>query len=128
MRPIKTYLISFAFAFLLVTVGARADVVETKNGARLVGTVVSIDGTSLLLDTEYAGQLTIKQKEVVSVTTEKSLNVRLSSGTVLQGTLSGIGNGAILLSGPDGTLQTSVEKLSATWAPGGVDPAVSTLR
>src|SRR5947209_20621388 len=104
-----------------------ADVVETKSGARLVGKVVSIDGSVVTLSTDYAGGIKVKQSEVSNVTTEAPLNVRLASGTVLQGTLSGTGSGAVVIAGSDGTLNTTVEKVAATWAPGSSDPAIVAL-
>ncbi len=86
-----------------------ADVVETKNGSRLVGKVLQIDESIVLLKTEYAGEIKVKQADVSSVTTDEPLVVRLASGTVLQGTLSGTGEGAMVINGPDGTLTTQVE-------------------
>ncbi len=102
-----------------------ADVVETKNGARLVGTVTKIDGANVTLATDYAGTLTIKQSEVVSLSTEKPLNVRLAGGTVMQGTLASTGGGQVQLSGGDGTISTTVDKLAMTWSPGAEDPAIT---
>jgi len=111
----------------LITSAAFADTIETKNGAKLIGKVVSVDGTVVALDTDYAGNLKIKQSEVVSITTDSPLNVRLSSGTVLQGTISSTGGGAIAIAGPDGSLSTNVGKVAATWAPGAQDPAIAAL-
>ncbi len=105
-----------------------ADVVETKNGAHLVGKVTQIDGSTVYLSTDYAGDLKIKQADVVSVTTEAPLNVRLASGTVLKGNLSTGTDGSLVIAGPDGNLSTKVEKVAATWAPGGTDPAVAALQ
>lgn len=105
-----------------------ADVVETKNGSRLVGKVQKIDGSVVVLTTEYAGEIKVKQSDVTSVTTDSPLNVRLQSGTVLQGTLSSTGAGAVVISGSDGTLNTTVQKVSATWAPGATDPAIVALQ
>lgn len=105
-----------------------ADVVETRNGARLVGTVTKIDGTTVTLETEYAGTLSIKQDEVTSVTTEEPLFYRLSGGTVMQGTLRTDAAGQLQIVGGDGTITTQVANVAATWAPGGEDPAVASLR
>ncbi len=114
-------LLSFSTATLL------GDVVETKNGARLVGKVSKIDGTLVWLDTDYAGELKIKQSEVATITTEAPLNVRLKTGTVIQGTIAGSGSGNALITGADGTIPTPVEKIAATWAPGGMDPDMQAL-
>lgn len=105
-----------------------ADVVETKNGSHLVGKVVKIDESVVLLKTDYAGDIKVKQSDVTSVTTDAPLVVRLSSGTVLQGTLSSTGEGALVINGPDGTLTTRVEKVATTWNPGGTDPAIVALQ
>ncbi|HEY0965925.1 MAG TPA: DUF481 domain-containing protein [Opitutaceae bacterium] len=114
-----------ASAMLAAASALLADVVETKNGARLVGTVTKIDGANVTLATDYAGTLTIKQSEVVSLSTEKPLNVRLAGGTVMQGTLASTGGGQVQLSGGDGTISTTVDKLAMTWSPGAEDPAIT---
>ena len=106
-----------------------ADVVETKNGARLVGTVTKIEAGAVTLKTDYAGELTIKQSEVTGITTDAPLTVRLASGTVLKGKIStDAGSGAMQISGDDGQLTTKVEKVAATWAVGAEDPEVQALR
>lgn len=113
---------------LLASAKVHADVVETKNGARLVGKVQKIDGTAVVIETEYAGTLTVKQKDVTSVQTDEPLNVRLASGTVVQGKLAPAAGGQIQISGGDAAVSTTVEKVAATWAPGGTDPAIVALQ
>ncbi|GAB1489774.1 hypothetical protein MASR2M8_22280 [Opitutaceae bacterium] len=117
-----------AVSAMLAASALFADVVETKNGARLVGTVTKIDGDKVTLSTDYAGTVTIKQSEVVSLSTEKPLNVRLAGGTVLQGTLSSTASGQLQVSGGDGTINTTVDKVAMTWSPGAEDPAVAAHR
>src|SRR5690606_23308625 len=81
-----------ASALLIATaicaVSAIADTVETKNGSRLVGSVKKIESGNVYLKTEYAGDLVIKQTDVVSIATDGEISVRLQSGTVLQGAVS----------------------------------------
>ncbi len=112
---------------LAAAVALHADVVETKNGARIVGKVVKVSDGTITMKTDYAGELAIKQGEVASIATDEPITVRLESGTVLQGTLSSA-NGALQISGPDGQLTTTVQKVAATWAAGGEDPRVTVLR
>jgi small nuclear ribonucleoprotein (snRNP)-like protein len=121
----KSLVIAAAAGIFVASV--RADVVETKSGARLVGKVQQIDGTVVVISTDYAGDIKVKQSEVVNVSTDAPLNVRLSSGTVLQGTLTGSGNGAVVIAGQDGTLNTTVSKVASTWAPGATDPQIAAL-
>jgi hypothetical protein len=104
-----------------------ADVVETKSGARLTGKVVKIDGTAITLSTDYAGDIAIKQDEVVSLTTEEARFVRLSGGTVMAGTIAPTEGGKIQITGDDGVIITSIDKVAATWAPGSNDPAMAAL-
>lgn len=125
---IKTLLRSASAAVLFALCGAQlpADVVETKNGARLVGTVMAIGDGSVTLSTDYAGVLTIKQNDVVSITTDAPVAVRLASGTRIEGKVSGAA-GALTITGADGSISTSVDKVAASWAAGGEDPAIAAL-
>jgi putative salt-induced outer membrane protein YdiY len=117
--------------FIFAAVSAAtlsADVVETRNGARLVGTVTSIDGTTVKLETDYAGTLSIKQEEVVSIATDNPQFYRLSGGTVLQGRLATTPAGELQIVGSEGTMTTRVGNVAASWSPGDEDPAVASLR
>ena len=121
-------IIASLLLLILAVINVSADVVETKNGARIVGKVTLIDGTTVVIDTGFAGIVKIKQSQVVSITTENAANIRLDSGTVLQGTLAGTGAGAIVITGPDGTINSTVDKLAATWAVGEKDPEIVALK
>ena len=84
----KTQLLRASVALLAAAFsGANlsADVVETKSGARIVGKVSKIDGGSVVVSTDYAGAITIKQSEVTSITTDAPVAVRLASGTRIDG-------------------------------------------
>ena len=124
----KTYLIVSTLLFALAIRTVSADVVETKTGAKIVGKVTLIDGTSVVVDTDYAGTVKIKQSEVTSVITDSPSNIRLSSGTVLQGTVSSEGPGVLTIVGPDGSIHTTVDKIVTTWTVGAKDPEVVALQ
>lgn len=113
-----------AFALVAQT---RADVVETKNGARIVGKIVAISAGAIAVDTDYAGALTIKQSEVVSFSTDQAIAVRLASGTRIDGKVAGAPDGTLQVVGADGTISTSVGKVAATWTAGGKDPDLAAL-
>lgn len=108
-------------------IALRADVVETKNGARLVGKVTKISDGIVAMKTDFAGDLVVKQSEVTHITTDEPVTVRLASGTVLQGRIGGEA-GAVTITGPDGQLTTKVEKVAATWPAGAEDPEIAALR
>lgn len=105
----------------------QADIVETKNGARLTGTVTKVDAGTITLVTDYAGTLSIKQSEVVKFETEKPLFIRLAGGTTMEGTVTATPDGKIQVNGKDGTITTTTDKVATTWAQGETDPAVAQL-
>jgi len=123
---------SLRAAALFVAIGfavasSRADTVETKNGSRLVGSVTEIENGNVHLKTDYAGDVVIKQSDVASITTDAPVSVRLTSGNVMKGTVTSEG-GALKIAGADGQLNTTVDKVAATWPAGSEDPAVAALR
>ncbi len=120
-RTLSTLAVTLLAAF--AASWTSADVVETRNGARLVGTVTKIDGSSVVLDTDYAGEIKIKQSEVVNLTTDNPLFVRLAAGTVIEGRVAPAGPGQITVSGNAGSITTSVDQVAMTWGPGERDPA-----
>ena len=120
-----TSLALFALA-VFGAVNVSADVVETKSGARIVGKLSKIEGGSVVVSTDYAGTITIKQSEVTAITTDAPVAVRLASGTRIDGKISGDA-GTVQIAGADGVIATPVVKVAASWAAGGKDPAVTAL-
>ena len=123
-------LIKRALAFVAVILGTSvsllADVVETKSGARIVGKIVKIDDGSVIIATDFAGDIKIKQGEVVGITTDAPVAVRLANGTRIDGKVSG-GSGNLQVVSSDGTVSTTVDKVAASWAAGGKDPQLIAL-
>ena len=115
------------FVAAAAAVSASADVVETKNGAKIVGKIVKIADGAVSVDTGFAGTIAIKQSEITSMSTDAAVAVRLDSGTRIDGKISSGANGALQISGGDGTISTQVDKVAASWAAGGKDPAVAAL-
>ena len=115
------------FVAAAAAVSASADVVETKNGAKIVGKIVKIADGAVSVDTGFAGTIAIKQSEITSMSTDAAVAVRLDTGTRIDGKISGGANGALQIAGGDGTISTQVGKVAASWAAGGKDPAVAAL-
>ncbi|MCF3651548.1 DUF481 domain-containing protein [Synoicihabitans lomoniglobus] len=126
----QTVIKSLLGALIAATAAAflQADVVETKDGARLVGTVKKIAGGKITLGTSYAGDVSIAQSEVASLTMDDPLVIRLAGGTTMEGKITTSSTGQVAIAGGDGTINTSVDKIATTWAPGGTDPAVAALQ
>ncbi len=110
--------------------GARlaADRFEKKIGAHLVGKITRIDCSIVYLHTDFAGDLAIKQSEVVSFATDEPIAVRFDNGTRLDGKVTPV-NGRIQIVGwHEAPLVTDVRHVAATWAAGGEDPIVIARR
>ena len=101
-----------------------ADVVDIKNGSRIVGKITKIDAGTIEVSTDYAGTLKIKQSEVAALSTDAPVAIRLESGTRVDGRLATGPGGGIQIAGSDGTISTTVDKVAASWAAGAVDPLV----
>jgi Protein of unknown function, DUF481 len=126
-----TNLSKATLALVLVAASAAqlaADVVEIKGGARIVGKISTIDSGSVVVSTDYAGTITIKQSEVLSIATDAPVAVRLASGTRIEGKVSAAPDGSLQIAGADGTITTTVSKVAASWKSGGEDPAVVALQ
>jgi len=66
---------------------ARGDVVELKDGSRLVGHVEKMVAGKLHLTTEFAGALEIDYEKVAGISTPQPLNVEFDSGERAVGSL-----------------------------------------
>ena len=72
-------------AFLGLASASFADQITLKNGDRLSGTIVKSDGKTLVLHTEFAGDVTIDFKAVTQITSEKEMRVGTSDKKTLVG-------------------------------------------
>jgi putative salt-induced outer membrane protein len=62
-----------------------ADQITLKNGDRLSGTIVKSDGKTLVLHTEFAGDVTLDFKAITQITSEKEMRVSTSDKKTLVG-------------------------------------------
>ncbi len=78
------YLLLFFCVTLLWSV-ASADQVELHNGDRLTGTIVKSDGKGLVINTDYAGQITVEWVAVQSISAPGPLHLQMKDGRTLVG-------------------------------------------
>ena len=64
---------------------ARADQVTLRNGDRLTGTIVKSDANTLLLKTEYAGDVSLQWDSVAAITSTQPLHLALRDGRTVVG-------------------------------------------
>ncbi len=123
------FFIPSALAAITLAVVARADVVETKDGARLTGKITKIDGTTVTLVTEYAGSLAIKQSQVTGLQTDHPVFLRLKDGTILSGVLAPAEAGGVRVKNMDGTVASpAAARITGIWAADETDPAIVALQ
>jgi putative salt-induced outer membrane protein YdiY len=72
-------------AFLGLTAAACADQITLKNGDRFSGTIVKSDGKTLVLHTEFAGDITVQFAAITQITTDKELHVSTSDKKTVVG-------------------------------------------
>jgi putative salt-induced outer membrane protein YdiY len=73
------------FTSSLLVCRALADQVTLKNGDRMSGTIVKSDGKTVILHTDYAGDVTLKWDAVQSIQTNEPVHVELQSGKTAVG-------------------------------------------
>jgi putative salt-induced outer membrane protein YdiY len=101
---------------------SAADVIKTKDGTVLIGKVAKINAGTITFETSFAGELSIKQSEVVSLATSDPKAVRLVSGTRIDGTVATDDKGTVSVTGNDGKVVTEVSKINQAWPINARDP------
>jgi hypothetical protein len=115
---------------LLAICGAArlaADSVDIKGGTRIVGKIVKIDDGAVVVETTYAGSISIKQAEVVAINTDAPIAVRFANGNRVDGKVTGSGDGRVKVANAEGEFASEIGKVAASWAAGGKDPALVAL-
>ncbi|MGA3007306.1 MAG: DUF481 domain-containing protein, partial [Opitutaceae bacterium] len=106
----------------------RADTVDTKEGAHLVGKITKVEAGSVYLHTDYAGDIVIKQSNVTRFATDKFIAVRLDSGQRIDGQVTPAPQGGLQIAGTNKTVTTDIRHVAATWNAYGEDPLLIALR
>ncbi|TFG41212.1 MAG: hypothetical protein E4H48_06410, partial [Syntrophobacterales bacterium] len=85
MNRSATVLATAGLLFFFLTATASADDVFLKNGNRLSGTIVSMSEAKLVLETDFAGRLTIDWNHVEQLATDAPLTLVLADGSTIRG-------------------------------------------
>jgi hypothetical protein len=105
-----------------------ADVIETSNGARIVGKIKQVHGGVITISTDYAGDLSVKQAMVTSITTDTPIALRTADGTRSIGIVTVAPGGGVRIAGPAESRDTAISSIAAWWTPGEEDPDVVAAR
>lgn len=107
--------------FALLAASARSDTVVLVDGSTLVGNIGRMDEIKLTITTEFAGLLEIDAAKVVSIATDKVVNVGLVSGDRLVGPMSTREGGAVVQTRM-GEIPVAVQDIQAVWPQGEDSP------
>jgi putative salt-induced outer membrane protein YdiY len=83
--------ITLVILTLLFSAPAVADQLSLKNGDKLTGKIVKSDGKAVVIETEYAGTITIVWDSVTSITSDGPLYMTLADGRTITGVVSTTG-------------------------------------
>lgn len=109
-RPLVSFFLVIAAA-LIVSGYAYADEVSLKNGDRLSGTIVKSDGKTLVLHTDYAGDLDVKWDAVAGIQTSEELHIQLPGGRTVAGSVTTKEGKLQIETKSAGTVETSVDDI-----------------
>ncbi len=122
---ILTHRIVTVLAWILIPTIAGADMVSTRDGAQLVGTIKGIENGKITLETSYAGTLEIDTAEVVTFETQDPVFVRLDSGNTMSGQVKARADGEMQIINDDGTMSTTMDRVVMSWNVGDKDPLIA---
>lgn len=83
MRP-SVLIIGF---LCLCATAVQADQLTLKNGDRLTGTIVKSDAKTLLLKTDFAGDINLEWDAITSIVSSQTLHLALKDGQTIVGTV-----------------------------------------
>ena len=100
-------------AVLLTLVCPRlfADQVILKNGDRLTGAIEKFDEKSLVIKTEYAGEVTVQWDAVQDFKSDQSLHVGLKNGQTIVGPVTGSSGKVEVSTKTAGNVETARESV-----------------
>ncbi len=90
---------------LLLVVSSFADQLTLKNGDRLTGSVVKSDGKTVVLKTDYAGEVTVKFDAIQDLTTTGNVTVGLTGGKTVVGPVSASGDKIVVITKTAGSVE-----------------------
>jgi putative salt-induced outer membrane protein YdiY len=110
MRKVHLCLLLSVFTF---TSTLFADQVVLKNGDRLTGTITKSDDKTLLIKTEFAGDVTVQWSAVQEVTSTQPLHVATSNGKTVVGPVTTSEGALAVTTAANGTVDVPKAEVTA---------------
>ena len=87
MQKRAVFLVASVFILLAIPGVAWCDQIVMQNGDRLTGTITKSDGKSLVIKTEFAGEVTVQWPAIQEINSSQPLHVGLRDGQTVVGTV-----------------------------------------
>ena len=96
---------------ILCSIALFADQITMKNGDRLSGAVVKLDGKNLVFKSDYAGNITVPWDAVAAVSSTMPLSLTLQDGQLVVGQVTTADNKFVIQTRDAGTVTASQESV-----------------
>jgi putative salt-induced outer membrane protein YdiY len=97
----------------LLAGAAMADVVQLKNGDRLTGTITDSDNKTLVIKTDYAGDVTIQWSAIQGVTSGSPIYVSTTDRGTISGTVTPSGSNLVVRTASASTVEVPWAAITA---------------
>ncbi len=101
---------------MLFAIPALADQVVLKNGDRLTGSITKSDGKTLVIKTDYAGDVTVKFDAIQSLTSTGDLNVTMGGKTAV-GPVTTSGTDVVVATKGAGSVEAPISSVTLLRSP-----------
>jgi hypothetical protein len=86
-----------ALSLLLLPWATHADEIRFRNGDRLTGKIVSMEGSKLRIDTALAGEVTVEWQQVATFSSDEPIELRFPDGSIVVGKMAAAEDGQVQL-------------------------------
>ena len=114
MRRTGVHLVVLLLAFIVLpTANLFADQIVLKNGDRLSGAIVKSDAKTLVLKTDFEGDVAIQWGAIDTITSTQPLHLALNGGQMLVGPVTTSGTNLSVATANAGTVTTAKDSIVA---------------
>jgi len=105
-----------------------ADSIQLKDGSSIQGTIIAIQDNTVIILTSFAGEIKVMQDQVVSLSSQEALSIKLDDGQKVTGPIASSQAGSVKVDTGKGITTTSIDNINSVWAAGAEDPELAALR
>jgi len=114
--------IPLIFCLGFTTQVSALDQIATHDGGMITGVIKHISEDSIVVSTDYAGDITLQRNKVIGFTSGQPLSVRLHNGTTFTGPVQHQEKGTLSITSADTGLVTQFKDIAESWSPTEQDP------